>query len=401
MPPRHEDYTGLPVGTFHIQAQEQVIFGQPAADAVMGLVQRLGAQRVFLTSSRSLARLDDGPLQRIARALGDRHVGTMATIRAHSPREDVIDGANAARAARADLLVAVGGGSVLDATKAMLMCLWMGIDSSDAMGSYRNGLAPDAARRIVAPPDPVRMVAVSTTLSAADFTPNAGVTESQTHTKQSYSHRLMAPIAAILDPASTLDTPLELLFNTAIRAVDHAVESYCSPLANPATEPLSLQGLRLLYRALPAMQARPAELGPRLDAQFGMWQAIAGSVGGAKTGASHGIGYALGATFDIAHGHTSCIMLPAVLRWNAQVPALAVRQRELSAAMGAPDTPAADLIAALVKSLGLPGSLRDVKVGPEHFADIAQRALVYVNLKDNPRRIDTAEQVMEVLELAR
>jgi maleylacetate reductase len=132
-----------------------------------------------------------------------------------------------------------------------------------------------------------------------------------------------------------------------------------------------------------------------------MWQAIAGSVGGAKTGASHGIGYALGATFDIAHGHTSCIMLPAVLRWNAQVPALAARQRDLSAAMGAPDTPAADLIGALVKSLGLPGSLRDVKVGPEHFADIAQRALVYVNLKDNPRRIDTVEQVMEVLELAR
>ena len=395
----HDAYKGLPAGTFNIQAQEQVVFGQPADSAVLALAQQLGARRVFLTSSRSLARLANGPLQRIERALGTHHVGTMATIRAHSPREDVIEGALAARAAQADLLVAVGGGSVLDATKAMLMCLWMGLDTPESLEPYRNGTAPEIARKIVAPPQAIRMIAVSTTLSAADFTPNAGVTESATHTKQSYSHRLLAPFAAVLDPAATLDTPHDLLFNTAIRSVDHAVESYCSPLANPATEPLSLQGLRLLYRALPAIQANPAALGPRLDAQFGMWQAIAGSVGGAKTGASHGIGYALGATFDIAHGHTSCILLPAVLQWNAAVNA--PRQRGLSEAMGAPGTPAWELIRALVKQLNLPGTLRDVKVGPEHFADIARRALVYVNLKDNPRQISRVEEVIEVLELAR
>jgi maleylacetate reductase len=394
----HDAYRGLPAGTFNIQAQEQVVFGQPADSAVVALAQQLGARRVFLTSSRSLARLSDGPLQQIARALGERHVGTMATIRAHSPREDVIDGARAARAAKADLLVAVGGGSVLDATKAMLMCLWMNLDSPESFEVYRNGTAPEIARKIVAPPDAIRMIAVSTTLSAADFTPNAGVTESVTHTKQSYSHRLMAPFAAVLDPAATLHTPPDLLFNTAIRSVDHAVESYCSPLANPATEPLSLQGLRLLYRALPAMQANPTALGPRLDAQFGMWQAIAGSVGGAKTGASHGIGYALGATFDIAHGHTSCILLPAVLQWNSAVNA--DRQRALSEAMGAPGTPAWELIRALVKQLNLPGTLRDVKIGPEHFEDLARRALVYVNLKDNPRQINRVEDVIEVLKLA-
>ena len=394
----NDPYRGLPAGTFNIQAQEQVVFGQPAEAAVVALAQQLGARRVFLTSSRSLARLTDGPLQRIAQALGSQHAGTLSTIRAHSPREDVIEGARAARAAQADLLVAVGGGSVLDATKAMLMCLWMGLDAPEAMEPYRNGTAADMAQRIVAPANPIRMIAVSTTLSAADFTPNAGVTESTTHTKQSYSHRLMAPFAAVLDPAATLHTPHDLLFNTAIRSVDHAVESFCSPFANPATEPLSLQGLRLLYRALPAIQANPGALGPRLDAQFGMWQAIAGSVGGAKTGASHGIGYALGATFDIAHGHTSCILLPAVLRWNAAVNA--ARQQQLSAAMGAPNTPAADLIAGLVKSLGLPGTLRDVKIGPEHFPDIARRALVYVNLKDNPRQMNRVEDVIEVLKLA-
>ena len=364
----------------------------------MEQVEGLGARRVFLTSGRTLGQLDDGPLQRIRRALGDRHCGTFSRIRAHSPREDVIDGALAAREAGADLLVAVGGGSVIDATKAMLMAIWMGLDAPADMAPYRNNQPPGEARPVEAPIGAVRMLAVSTTLSASEFTPNAGVTESQTHTKQSYSHRLMVPVTAILDPRATLDTPLDLLFNTAIRAVDHAVESFCSPKANPATEPLSLQGWRLLAQSLPAIQADPTDLDARLQAQFGMWQAIAGSVAGARTGASHGIGYALGATFDIAHGHTSCVMLPAVLRWNAAVNA--DRQRLLSESVGQPEVPAADLVASLVAQLGLPGSLRAVGVGREHFADIAKRALVYVNLRDNPRPITRSEEVSAILELA-
>ena len=388
----------LPCGTYVIQSQEQVLFGFPAERAVIDEVERIGARRVFLTSGRSLGRLQDGPLQRIERALGDRHCGSFARISAHSPREDVIDGANAARSAGADLLVAVGGGSVIDATKAMLMALWMNLDNPESMEPYRNLITAAPTQRIQAPPGAIRMLAVSTTLSASEFTPNAGVTESATHTKQSYSHRLMAPVSVILDPVATLDTPLDLLFNTAIRAVDHAVESFCSPMANLATEVHSLQGWRLLARSLPLIAADPSDLHARLQAQFGMWQSIAGSAAGARVGASHGIGYALGATFGIAHGHTSCVMLPAVLRWNAAVNAS--RQQELSEASGNPDIPAADLVARLVRSLKLPGSLREVGIGPEHFEEIAVRALEYVNLRNNPRPLTETKDVIEVLNLA-
>ena len=81
------------------------------------------------------------------------------------------------------------------------------------------------------PPNPIRMVAVSTTLSASEFTENAGITQSATNTKQSFRHRLFAPRTVVLDPAATLDTPDWLLFCTGIRAVDHAVETYCNPRA--------------------------------------------------------------------------------------------------------------------------------------------------------------------------
>jgi len=202
----------------------------------------------------------------------------------------------------------------------------------------------------------------------------------------------------VLDPRATLNTPEWLLFCTGIRSVDHAVESYCSRLANPATEPLSLQGLRLLSEALPAIKDNPDDLDARLRAQFGMWQAIAASTAGAGSGASHGIGYALGATFGIAHGHTSCIMLPAVLKWNAAVNG--ERQKEVSVAMGAHDRPAGELIAELVARLEQPGRLRAVKIGRDKLPEIAERAMAYAPVRRNPRPISGPDDVMEILELA-
>jgi maleylacetate reductase len=242
------------------------------------------------------------------------------------------------------------------------------------------------------------MVAVSTTLSASEFTENAGVTQSATNTKQSFRHRLFAPRTVVLDPAATLDTPDWLLFCTGIRAVDHAVETYCNPRAHPATEALSLQGLRLLTRALPAIKQAPRELAPRLEAQFGMWQAIAAAASGIPTGASHGIGYALGATFGVAHGHTSCVMLHAVLRWNAAVNA--ERQKALSEAMGQPGRPASDLVRELVVGLDQPVTLRAVGIKRENIDEIARRALSYQPVQLNPRPIKTVEDVKAILELA-
>jgi maleylacetate reductase len=385
-------------GVFLVNAHERIVLGTPAEEAVVADAGRYGARRVFIVSTGSLARAERGPLQRIERALGAAHAGTYAGVRSHSPREDVVAGANAARAAKADLIVAVGGGSVIDSAKAMLLCLWLGLDTPEAMQPYSSGFQRTYCQGVALPAEPIRMVSVSTTLSGAEFTDNAGIMQTGTGAKQSFRHRLFAPRTVVLDPAATLDTPLWLLFSTGIRAVDHAVETYCNARASLATEGLSLNGLRLLNRALLAIKADPADLAARHEAQIGMWQAIAALAAGVPTGASHGIGYALGSGFGVAHGHTSCVMLPAVLRWNTAVNG--ERQRALSQTMGAPDRPAAELVRALIAGLGLPVTLREVGINRSDVDEVARRALDYHPLKVNPRPIASVADVKEILELA-
>jgi maleylacetate reductase len=189
------------------------------------------------------------------------------------------------------------------------------------------------------------------------------------------------------------------LLATGMRAVDHAIESYCALNVHAIGEVHSLLGLALLAQALPAIARDPGGLAPRQQAQLGMWQAILGSATGAGTGASHGIGYALGATFDVAHGHTSCVMLPAVLAYNASVNG--DRQAVLAAQMGRAGEPLSRVVAELVRSLGLPGSLRELGIGEERLGEIAQRALDYEPVQRNPRPIRSADDVMEILRLAR
>ena len=119
---------------------------------------------------------------------------------------------------------------------------------------------------------------------------------------------------------------------------------------------------------------------------------------GVPMGASHGIGYVLGAVFDIPHGHTSCIMLPSVMKWNKS--ANADRQAMVSEAMGEPGRDAGDALDAFIGGLGMPRSLGAVKVGPEHFERISEQAMGTPWVPRNPRPIPTPAEVREILTLA-
>lgn len=379
---------------------ERVVYGRPAGAALRAEAERLGARRVFVTTSKSVAQ--SALLASAVDGLGDRHAGTYAGITAHSPRPCVIEGAAQAREAGADLIVAVGGGSVIDATKAILIALWQNATTVDDLDLYRAGKPKEGAappsEAIRPPADAIRMLAVPTTLSAAEFNAFAGISDPRKGIKESFGHRLVVPRVIVLDPAATLATPMDLMLSTGVKAVDHAVERLCSHQAHPFVLGTSSEALKLLARALPAHKARPDDMATRLDLQFGMWLSIGAGTSGVGTGASHGIGHVLGAACHVPHGHTSCVMLPSVLRWNR--PANGERQKRVSEAFGRPDAAAADLVEGLVKSLDLPGRLSAVGVGSDRFREIAEKSMHDRAVLNNPRPIERPEQVMEILELA-
>lgn len=381
-------------GTHHWNAQQRVVYGRSAAQAVEEEASAAGAERVLVATTRSLTA--SPLLAGIVSALGTRFAGKFDAIRAHTPREAVIAGADLARSHAADLIVAVGGGSVIDCAKAMLLCVWRDIRHTEAMEALLQ--LPLESSAWDADPQRLRMLAVPTTLSAAEFSTSAGVTDVARHKKQRFNHPLIVPVSVVLDPVATLDTPPELFLSSGMRAMDHAVERWLSIAPTPYADAVSSQAMGMLAQALPAIHARPADLQARLQAQMAAWLSTLGEAARTSVGASHGLGYILGAVRGVPHGITSCLTLPAVLAWNE--PVNGERQQLVSAKLGASGRRAADVMRELVASLGLPYRLRDVGIGEDDLADLASRYDGTGPISLNPRPVRRAEDLVDILRLA-
>jgi maleylacetate reductase len=382
-------YTGRVV----FGGMDEVVFGQPAAEAVAAQLDRLHLSRAFLMVSGTLNRNTD-EIDKIRKSLGRRYVGSFDAMPPHTPREAVVAAAEQARAAGADIIVTVGGGSITDGAKAVQLCLANDVRSVEDVDKIKavKGVAP----AMNAPK--VRQISVPSTIAGGEFSAMAGVTNARTRVKEMLRHELVIPRAAILDPAITVHTPEWLWLSTGIRAVDHCVEGLCSREAHPYADAQALKGLSMLAHGLPRVKAIPADLDARLDCQIGTWLSMGPLAAGVPMGASHGIGYVLGAVHDVPHGYTSCVMLPAVLRWNKS--ANAERQELVSAAMGQPGRDAGEVLDDFIRGLGMPRSLQDVRIGPESFDRIAEQAMATPWVPRNPRKIDNPGQVREILDLA-
>jgi maleylacetate reductase len=384
-------------GQVAFNRMEKVIFGVPAAEAVAQQVVSSDARRVYLMVSGSLNRNTDA-INHIRQALGDRCVAVFDRVPAHTPRKAVIEAAELAREIDADVIVTVGGSSVTDAAKMVRLCLANNIRVPDEIDAFRPASAANAAP--VSPPKSptVRQISVPTTLSAAEFSMTSAVTDERTRRKEIFRHPDGAPQTVILDPTITRHTPEGLFLSSGVRAVDHCVEAICSNETNEFADASALHGLALLARGLMSVKANPADIDARMKCQIGAWLSMVAVIAGVPMGASHGIGYILGSLFGVPHGHTSCIMLPAVMQWNK--PVNAKRQALVATTIGQSDENASDLLDKLIRGLGMPRSLSAVDIRPEHFDTIAEQAMHTPWVPRSPRKIAGPAEVREILEIA-
>jgi alcohol dehydrogenase class IV len=199
----------------------------------------------------------------------------------------------------------------------------------------------------------------------------------------------------IYDPALGALTPEWLWLSSAIRGVDHCCEGFLAKSATHVYDAGLSHALKLFATSLRRTKEVPGDPFARIDSQMAAYLACTNS-SRAGSGASHGIGYILGGRYGVHHGHSSCVMLPHVLRWNEKT--TADRQTTLAAAMNR--TNLADAVAELIKDLNLPARLRDVGIKETQLASIAEEAAKNPVVLSNPRPITSAADVMEILRAA-
>ena len=292
--------------------------------------------RAFVVTGRSLHEKTD-LVRRVEALLGEKHAGTFSGMGQHTPGSSVELAAGEAEASGADLLVSVGGGSVIDGTKAV-------------------------ARQLGYP----AQVAVPTTLSGAEWAHRVGVTDEAAGKKSGFADAGTVPTVVILDPGATVFTPERLWLSTGIRALDHAVEGFLYGRDHPITDVTGLEGARRLMRLLPGSKKDPENLDARAGLQVAAWLAYFGPLN-TPMGPSHELGRRIGASYAVPHGITSCIILaPSLEVAKETIPK--ERWKTLSDALGGDP---AGQVASLVRGLGLPDRLRDVGVPEDEFAGIA------------------------------
>lgn len=384
-------------GIYEYFPLERVIFGKPVEESLIQELDRLGAKRVFVLSSQTLSRQTDA-LERIKSILGPRFVGVFDEMPAHSPRSALLKALDLARAADPDLLLSLGGGSSIDGAKLVQVGLAENITSHAGFNPHHAQRGADGQVYVPAIKDTgIRQIAIPTTLSGAEYTTTGGSVDDIAHKKDLYVAPQLVPISIILDPSITRLTTEWLWLSTGFRAVDHAVESICSPSANPFTDATCIHGLRLLQRSMRATRKDPDDLDARLQSQMGVWLSTSG-MGRGQHGASHGISYSLAAIANVPHGHCSCVLLPATMRFNSTMNEH--RQALVSDALDRPGQPAADALLELLEELGMPRRLRDVGVKREQLEQIANTVIASGQARFNPRPIHDASDVMEILETA-
>ncbi len=291
--------------------------------------------RAFVVTGRTLHEKTD-LIRGVEGLLGEKHAGTFTGMSQHTPGSAVDSAAELAR--DADLLVSVGGGSVIDGTKAV-------------------------AQKLGYP----AQVAVPTTLSGAEWAHRVGVTDEAAGKKSGFADPEAVPPVVILAPETTVFTPEKLWFSTGVRALDHAVEGFLYGGEHPVTDVTGLEGARRLMDLLPRSRREPENVEVRSELQIAAWLAYFGPQN-TPMGLSHELGRRIGASYEVPHGITSCITLaPSLEVVRERMPD--ERWKKLADALGGDP---AERVGALVAGLGLPNSLRAAGVPEEDIESIAR-----------------------------
>jgi alcohol dehydrogenase class IV len=373
---------------FNYVAPTRVIFGEGSVSEIAMEVRAQG-KKAFLVTDPGL--IETGLVEQVQSKLGDLLTGVFSDVPQDSGMDVVDNGAEQALQAGADVIVSLGGGSVIDTAKGMCIVMKEGGSLRDFQGM-----------QMLSRPQIPHIVIPTTAGTGSEVTAGAVVLDREQGQKIIIFEYFNTPKTAILDPRLTVKLPPNLTASTGMDAMTHAVESYVAQARNPISDSAALHAIRLIVKHLPAAVANGEDLVARGQMQIAAL--LAGwAFSNAMVGLVHAMAHSLGAVCRIPHGLANGILLPHVMRYNLdEIPELTA---DIAEAMGvatpemdisARAVAAADKMEAFAQSVGLNQRLQDFNVTAEKLEECAELSMSDGSIIYNPKMIMDAKEVLNV-----
>ena len=379
-----------PAERFDFVPRTRLVFGAGTVARVGELAAELGGRRVLLVTDPGLVKAGHAAQVQESLAKAGLHVSVFDRAKVNPTTRCVDECVAVAAAEKVDLLVGLGGGSSMDTAKGCNFILTNGGRMQDYWGVGKAKLPM------------LPLIAIPTTAGTGSECQSAAlIADELTHMKMACLDPKAAPRIAILDPALTVSQPHRVTACTGIDALAHAVETAVTTKRNPLSQMYSREAFRLCVTSLPQVLKHPRDLEARGRMLLGA--AYAGiAIENSMLGAAHSMANPLTAHYDIVHGQAVGMMLPAIIRFNAEDPAALRCYAELAsgpelATVKGGLTTALEALLARLESLlnlaGFPRSLSDCGVEPPKITVLAEEAAKQWTAKFNPRQLEVADFV--------
>ena len=373
---------------------ETSYFGKGARKELSEEIQKRGFKKVFLVSDKSL--VEAGVCSKVEEVLNNAGVpyDLYDEIKPNPTIKNVLDGVDACKKSKADLIVAVGGGSSIDTAKGISIVM---TNPERADIKSLNGASNTVNRGMP-------LIALPTTAgTAAEVTINYVITDEDEKIKMVCVDPNDIPILAIVDSELMASMPKGLAAATGMDALTHAVEGYITKAHNDMSDMFHMKAIQMIFKYLPLAVN---EKDPVAVEKMGMAQYIAGmGFSNVGLGIVHSMAHQLGAVYDTPHGIANAMLLPTVMRFNGEDKETAGRFREILVNIGRPDAEHLNdqdvintfvwMISELSKAVGITTTIKDYGAKEEDFEMLAEKAMNDPCKPGNPREV-TKEDFIEL-----
>ena len=382
---------------FNFSGVSEVWHDVRATDILPKYLKRQGYERAFIVCSRTLNTKTD-VVTTTAASLEGRVVRVTHDVGEHAPIKNIIAAAKDAQALGADVIIGIGGGSIIDFCRMVQLCLAEQCFEKEEFLKYK--LQWDGDEPIIGSTTKprVRQIIIPTTLATAEWTNGGTPVDEETNLKTLLAMVEGGPELIVYDPEVLKHTPLHLLMSTGIRGLDHAINTRCSVAQHPMSNVLTEAAIQLWVENLPLLKKNPHDLEVLNNVHLACWYTGICQLS-AMHGFSHFMVHVLAPYAKISHSDAACVLMLAQAKWLEGFADEA--HGSIASALGRAGEPLHKILGELLEQLELPRTLNDLNIPADLIDEMIQPALDYrLVTAFNVRPIKTGDDIRAVLDLA-